>query len=557
MLCQVAPAQIEQWITGNEDEHLEFKEARNRYDFEELVKYCAALCNEGGGRMLLGITDKVPRRVAGTQAFRDVQRTKAGLIERLRLYIDVVEVECRGQRVVVIIIPSRPIGMPVSYQGAYWMRAGDSLVPMTGDRLARIFDEAGPDFSAQVCPRAVMSDLDAKAIAAFRARWAQKSGNKALDAVGDEQLMIDAELITDGGVTYAALVLLGTRGALGKHLAQAEVVFEYRPTDATVAYGQRVEHREGFFLFEDALWEQINLRNDVQQYQDGLFVWDIPTFGERPVREAILNAMSHRDYRLAASTFIRQFPRRLEIVSPGGLPPGVTLDSILWKQYPRNRRIAEALGKCGLVERSGQGMNLMFEDAIKTSKRPPDFTGTDDYQVSVTLWGEVQEPNFLRFLGRVGMAQLESFTTRDLLALDLVHRELPIPDDLKANVVRLCDQGVVERMPRSKYILSRSLYGFIGKAGVYTRKRGLDRETNKALLVKHISDNARMGSQMEQLQQVLPALSRNQIQTLMRELKKARVVHVVGRTRNARWFPDSEVGGPPAGPTGTISSRNR
>ena len=86
----------------------------------------------------------------------------------------------------------------------------------------------------------------------------------------------------------------------------------------------------------------------------------IPTFNESVVREAILNAVSHRNYQLAGSVFIRQFPDRLVIESPGGLPNGISLDNILDRQIPRNRRIAEILALCGLVERSGQGRYIHF-----------------------------------------------------------------------------------------------------------------------------------------------------------------------------------------------------
>src|SRR5699024_5181143 len=110
--------------------------------------------------------------------------------------------------------------------------------------------------------------------------------------------------------------------------------------------------REGFFNFYDELWRQINLRNDNQDFQEGLFVTPIATFSERPVREAILNAVSHRDYQLGGSVFIRQYPRRLEIDSPGGFPLGINVDNIIDRQNPRNRRVAEIFGRCGLVERS-------------------------------------------------------------------------------------------------------------------------------------------------------------------------------------------------------------
>ena len=111
----------------------------------------------------------------------------------------------------------------------------------------------------------------------------------------------------------------------------------------------------------DRIWELVNLRNDKQHYQEGFFVFDIATFNERVVREAILNAVSHRNYQFGGSIFVRQFRDRLIVESPGGLPFGITLDNILDRQLPRNRRIAEILSLCGMVERSGQGMNLMFE----------------------------------------------------------------------------------------------------------------------------------------------------------------------------------------------------
>jgi len=81
--------QLQTWMSGRENEHLEFKEAKRHFDFEELVKYCVALANEGGGRIILGVTDSLPHRVAGSQAFADLERTKAGLIERLRLRVEV------------------------------------------------------------------------------------------------------------------------------------------------------------------------------------------------------------------------------------------------------------------------------------------------------------------------------------------------------------------------------------------------------------------------------------------------------------------------------------
>src|SRR5271155_2231556 len=146
--------QLQEWLNAKENEHLEFKEAKNRFEFEKLVKYYAALANEGGGSIVLGVTDKPPRRVVGSAAFAELERTKAGLIDRLRLRIDAQEIAHPDGRVLVFTAPSRPIGIPVAVEGAYWMRAGEELAPMTPDMLRRIFDESGPDFSAEICRKA-------------------------------------------------------------------------------------------------------------------------------------------------------------------------------------------------------------------------------------------------------------------------------------------------------------------------------------------------------------------------------------------------------------------
>lgn len=537
------PDRLEALLAAPEGEHLEFKEAKRRFDFDLLVRYCAALANEGGGHVVLGVTDRRPRRVVGSEAFAELERTKAGLVDRLHLRVDATEVSHPEGRVVVFAVPSRPVGMPIPVQGAYWMRAGDGLVPMTPDLLRRIFDEAGPDFSAQVCPGATQEDLDPRATSAFVTAWARSSGNGAVARRPITRALEDAELLADGGLTYAALILFGTRRALGRYLPQAEVVFEYRSTEASGPAQQRLDFREGFLLWFDQLWELAQRHNDVQHFQDGLFMRSVPTFHEAVVRESVLNAVSHRDYRLPGSVFVRQYPRRLEVVSPGGLPEGITVENILWRQSPRNRRLAEALQRCGLVERSGQGMDRMFEACILNAQARPSFGGTDPWQVAMTFRGAVEDPRFLRFLEQVGQERLAHFSTEHFLVLDHVHREERVPEHLRPALRDLVDQAVVEVAGRgrgTRYFFSRRLYSWLGQEAAYTRKRGLDRETCKALLLRHVQDRAGVGSPMEELMEVVPSLTRGQVKGMLQDLARAGLAHSRGRTRAARWFPGPE-----------------
>ena len=481
-----------------------------------------------------------------SQAFSNLERTKAGLIDRVRLRIDVEEIQHPDGRVLVFQVPSRPIGMPMQYKGAYWMRGGETLIPMTPDLLQRIFAESGPDFSAEICTSAQLDDLDPNAVEVLRQLWQRKLLDQDISTRPIEQLLADAELLVDGQVTYAALILLGTRKALGKYLAQAELVFEYRSNEVPGPAAERHEFRQGFLTVLDEIWRLINQRNDLQHFQQGFFIWDVPTFNERVVREAVLNAVSHRDYRHGGSVFIRQYSRRIEIVSPGGFPPGITPDNILRQQNPRNRRIAEVLGKCGLVERAGQGFDRIFRECIQQSKPLPDFSHTDTYSVWLTLHGDIQDPEFLRFLEEIGREQVATFGLDDLLVVDLVHREQSVPDDLQSRVDHLLEQGIIERVGRGRGVrlmLSRRFYRYIGKAGTYTRKRGLDRETNKALLLKHIRDNRKEGSPLKELVQVLPSLSYVQVQKLLQNLRIEGQIHKVGNTSAARWYPGKSPSG--------------
>ena len=537
------PEQFQSYLEAVEGARFEFKQAKGGYHFEELVRYCVALANEGGGKILLGVSDRRPRRVVGTSAFAEPGRTEAGLFERLHQRIDVEEYRHGDRRVLIVHVPARMPGNAWQYQGAYLMRAGDALVPMTDGQLRQIHNETGPDFSAEICSQAGLPDLDSAAVGFLRKLWQKKSPAQNIADRSTEQLLTDAELVTDGRVTYAALILLGTREALGKHLAQAEIVFEYRSTEAPGPAADRREFRQGFLPVLDDLWSSINLRNDLQHFQQGLFVWDVPTFSERAVREAVLNAVSHRDYRNGSSVFIRQFPRRIEIVSPGGFPPGIGPENILWQQNPRNRRIAEVLARCGLVERAGQGFDLIYRECIRQSKPLPDFSRTDANSVWLTLHGQIQDPEFLRFLEQIGHERMASFSTEDFLVIDLIHREEAVPEILKPRIQHLLEDGVIERVGRGRgvrHLLSRRFYRFLGKSGIYTRRVGLDRDTNKALLVKHLQENEDTGSKMEELRQVLPGHSRSQIQVLLRELTTSGKVHVHGATRAARWYPGAK-----------------
>jgi len=527
---------IEELIEAPENEQLEFKRAQNTYEFEELAKYACAISNCGGGKIVFGISNNRPRQVVGSSAFQQPERTCNGLIDKLGVHVGFQLYEQDEKRILVFEIARRPTGLPRQVDGVAWWRIGDSLIPMPPETQRAIFAEGGHDFSADICAGATMSDLDETAMENFRAKWMQKTGNTRLAQLSKEQLLRDCEALTDEGVTYAALVLFGKHASLGKFLAQSESVFEYRSSGVSGPAQHREEFRIGFFAYYDRIWDLVNLRNDKQHYQEGLFVFDVLTFNERVIREVLLNAICHRNYQFAGSVFVRQYPDRLVIDSPGGFPHDITLDNILDHQSPRNRRIAEILSRCGLVERAGQGMNLMFELSIKEAKALPDFEGTDANRVRVALNGLVLNNKMLVLLEKIGNERLNSFTTEDFMAVNALFHGLKMNKQIQNRLPRLADLGVVERVSRGKFVLARAFYQVVGKSGTHTRLRGLDKETNKELLMRHMGREKGKGAKLAEFQQVLPNHSRSQIQSLLRELRSEQKITMTGKKRFALWF---------------------
>ncbi len=147
------------------------------------------------------------------------------------------------------------------------------------------------------------------------------------------------------------------------------------------------------------------------------------------------------------------------------------------------------------------------------------------------------------FLEKIGQERLASFNTEDFLVLDLVHNERPIPStppELKIRLNHLVDLGIVERIGKGRgtwYMLCQNITLLQEKVECIQGKQGLDKKTNKELLIKHLQVNAVRGSKLAELNQVLPSLSQRQVQELLKELRLEGQVHFKGQTKASLWFP--------------------
>lgn len=402
------------------EDHIEFKEAKRNFNWDGgnhkdpkerrhcILGYVAALANEKGGRLVFGMKDHWPHEVVGStfeqghlgaleDAIYDRMQIRVSITEEFEPSKDATD----RKRVIIFNVPSRPIGKTLRFEGVPLMRTGDSLREMSDAELFKVLSEQEPDYSAKVCEGLTMDDLDPEAIKIMKQKYAEKNENPGFEGITDEQALSDLDLLVDGKLNNAALVLLGKSKAIRKYMPQNNVVIEYRNDPASIQYDDRQEFQQPLFLAIENIWTYINQPrlNPLLHISENAYIFDIKLFNKETIREAVLNAIAHRSMIVQNDVVIKQSPTELTITNAGGFPIGVDKNNVLTvNSTPRSKRLAEVLQKTGLVEKSGQGVDKMFTNSIMEAKPLPDFSATDNYQVSLTFRTEIRDVPFLVYI---------------------------------------------------------------------------------------------------------------------------------------------------------------
>lgn len=315
--------ELESILKKPEDYNLECKD-KAQFSEKELAEYCAALANEGGGGYLIhGIKNKT-HEVLGTKLYDGTLNAYPNkLLNRLGIRVDAYEILHPDGRVIVFGVSPRPRGRPIPANGKYLMRSGGSLVPMDPETLKKIFAETDPDYSSKILPDCFLDDLDRDALAIFKKLRAEKVGNPSLELSSTEQVLSDVGLIKDNKITFACLILLGKPEIIAKFVPQAETIYEWRESPTQIHYSDRKAWRGPYFKIYDEIWQTINQRNLRIPYQEGFVQREVLAYNKESCREAVNNAVAHRDYSIVGqSIFIRVSPEMFAVESPGGLLPG-------------------------------------------------------------------------------------------------------------------------------------------------------------------------------------------------------------------------------------------
>ncbi len=320
---------LKQWLLAPaETEKLEFKEAKQQYDTTKLLRYCVALANEGGGHLVLGVTNKPPRNVVGTHAFpsaTSLNDIKSLIVEKLRFRVDVTELDHANGRVLVFEIPTRPVGQAFTYEGAYLMRAGEELVPMTPDMLKRIFAEDRQDWFFQAARSDASSDdvialLDTQRYFELLDIPYPTNRDAVLERLQSQDLIKQAAqgwIITN----LAAISLAKKLNAFSAALARkAPRVVIYEGINKLQTRDDQMGHR-GYAVGFAGLINFVHSAAPQNRFIEEVVREEVKMFPKQAIRELIANALVHQDFlATGASVMIEMYTDRIEISNPG-IPP--------------------------------------------------------------------------------------------------------------------------------------------------------------------------------------------------------------------------------------------
>ena len=494
-----------------ETQWLDFKPWQGaKEDMKVAVEYAACFANAEGGVAVFGVADRTRGRakaIHGASGY-DLDIWRRGIFDctRPNLAVEVTELavpEGTGRLLVVRV----PRGSQPPYgtaQGLFKQRIGKNCMPMDAQSFVRSQVAAGTlDWSAERARELSLDDLDPVEIARARNVLRRNRADSGLLGLNDVDLLVALGAVRHGHVTHAGMLLFARTERLRDVCPQHQVHYVYQVSGTQVARND--SSNDGLL----SILEQIERTftspvNPEYELPIGLFRLRIPAFPVEVVREAVLNAVTHRNYMDPGEVLVRHTADQLAVTSPGGFIAGITTRNILRHEpISRNRTLAESFEKLGLVERAGIGRRRIFETTLSYGKRIPEYEvdgyvtlriydGSFDERMAtlVARWrGEGRE------IGLDGLLVLGYLRETAFIDSAEAAELLQLPRDGARAVLDQLSQpetGFLERRGRTKsatYHLSKgTAKDLLGRAA-YTRIRGLNPLRYSELVREFVADH--------------------------------------------------------------------
>lgn len=427
------------------------------------------LANAQGGVLYIGIDDNGTISGLRSEKWRNPKKAAAFIsnytVPPLLVETDLVPAE-KDRWVLTIKVPKAQ-GLCATRDGKVLRRrikvdGRPENIPMFPQEYSGRLSELGLlDYSAQVLPESSYADIDAQERNRLRKLIRANRGESALLELADEDLdkALGVVRAVDGKLrpTVAGLLLLGKKESIATLLPTSKVAFQVL-TGTDVRENIEVQ-LPLLSTFEELLY-RFSAWNPEQEFQEGLFRVPVPEFSERAFREGIVNALCHRDYTRLDSVVVQVSNEGLLILSPGGFIDDITQDNLLTAD-PRGRNplLSDMFKRIGLAERTGRGIDRIFEGSILYGRPLPDYSESTSDSVHLFIPRMKADFNFHRLIlsCRENHPELLTMSTLMILSLLRSERRLALP-----NLVELCHLSAV-RVQRQIEILLKE--GFIEAVG--------------------------------------------------------------------------------------------
>jgi ATP-dependent DNA helicase RecG len=535
-----------------ETEWVEFKEAKNNYDFDDLGKYFSALSNESNlkgqtfGWLVLGVQDKpVPRLIVGSQ-YRPQRPHLDSLKEEIanhtshRLtFEEIHEVATPQGRVVIFQIPAALRGSPTSWKGHFYGRDHENLCPLNLHEIEQIRKQAlAEDWSAVICDGATLNDLEPKAIAVARQEFTKKNPTLAVEVAAwdDTTFLNKAKVCIDGRITRTAIILLG-RPEASHFLGNCHPQLTWILKDKDGLERDYQHFHPPLLLAVDPLLAKIrNLTCRVLPWGT-LFPTEILQYEPWVLRESLHNAIAHQDYSFGGRVDVVEFEDRLVIVNKGSFLPG-DVESVIRRDAPfsvyRNAFLAQAMVGLGMIDTIGSGIKRIFQAQKSRSFPMPDFDLTMANEVKLVISNKVLDERYTRML--LARADLGLW---DVIALDKVQKgKPPTKNEFKSLKAKKLIEG-----RRPNLFVSAEVAAATDDKESYIRNRAFDKDYYKDLVKKYLTQYGQATRpQIDRLLQdkLSDALNERQkkqfVTNLLQEMKRDGILVAEGTTRWATWY---------------------
>lgn len=533
---------------------VEFKSDRKRLPDQELVEAVVCLANAEGGELWLGVEDD--GTPTGLHAEHRVLTGVPGLVAARTvpaLSVTVEVVALNGVAVARIAVPKA--STEVSTSGGVYLRrrikydGKPECAPMLPhERASRLGHLGLVDVSAQVVPGARLADFDPLERERLRQAVQKYGGDRVLLELDDEAM--DGALgftarLPDGQrvPTLCGLLVIGRVEALRQHVPTHELAFQVLAEQSV-----RFNEFRNAPLLHAIEWLETNFRpyNPEEELQVGLFRVPVPKVDMGAFREAVANALIHRDYHRLGAVHVRLENEALVVSNPGGLVDGVTLANLLTTEpRPRNRALADAMKRIGVVERSGRGVDKIYRGLLRFGRPAPDYSRTDAGSVVVRLATDVVDLDFARLVVEQERQRNAELPIDSLIALSAVREFKRVSaDELAARIQRdgasakrtleaLAEAGLVEAHGSTKgrsYTLSVAVYQRQGNKAAYTRQAGFAAIQQEQMVLSYVAQHGRI-KRAEVME--LCRLSSSQAGKLLKSLKARGKIVQYGQLKGA------------------------